>query len=330
MNRSLAVVAALLMVSMAACGSEPTAVTTTTTAVPAATTATTTTAASPTTAAAAAFPVVVSSDRGSTTIGASPRRIVALSATHVEMLFAIGAGDQVIAGDLYSNYPDEAADLTLVDSFNLNLEALIDLDPDLVILSFDPGEAVSALDAVGIPTLLFGTPLDLDGVYDQIKSLGMATGHEAEAAGLRLEMEAAIAATVAAVGPAGAGVTYYHETDPFSFYTPNSKSFIGTLYALLGMENIADAAADDFGSGFPQLSPEYIIAADPAIIFLGGGFEDEASVASRDGWNTMTAVADGQVVVLDYDMASRWGPRVPDLLEDIAEGVLSYLQERSG
>lgn len=324
MHRSLTVVAALLMVSMTACGSEPTAAPATTTA-PAASTATSTTTAAPET-----FTVVVTSDRGSTTIAASPRRIAALSATHVEMLFAIGAGDQVIAGDLYSNYPDEAAGLTLVDSFNLNLEALIDLDPDLVILSFDPGEAVSALDAVGIPTLVFGTPLDLDGVYDQIESLGIATGHEAEAAGLRLEMEAAIAATVAAVGPAGAGVTYYHETDPFSFYTPNSKSFIGTLYSLLGMENIADAAADDFGSGFPQLSPEYIIAADPDIIFLGGGFEDEASVASRDGWNTMTAVADGQVVVLDYDMASRWGPRVPDLLEDIGEGLLSYLQESSG
>jgi iron complex transport system substrate-binding protein len=325
MHRSLTIVAALLMVSAAACGSEPAAVTATTTVAPIATTATSSTIASP-----ATFPVVVTSDLGSTTIAASPRRIAALSATHVEMLFAIGAGDQVIAGDLYSNHPAEAAELTLVDSFNLNLEALIDHDPDLVILSFDPGEAVTALNAVGIPTLLFGTPLDLDGVYDQIETLGMATGHVAEAAGLRVEMEAAVAATVAAVGQAGAGITYYHETDPFSFYTPNSKSFIGTLYALLGMENIADEAADALGSGFPQLSPEYIIAADPAIIFLGGGFEDEASVAARDGWDTMTAVADGQVVVLDYDMASRWGPRVPELLEDIAEGLLSYLQESAG
>jgi len=323
MHRCFAVLVVLLMVSVAACGNEPGA--TSATEAPVAATVTSTTNAAPET-----FPVVVTSDRGSTTISASPRRIAALSATHVEMLFAIGAGDQVIAGDIYSNYPAEAAELTLVDSFNLNLEALIDLDPDLVILSFDPGEAVTALDAVGIPTLLFGTPLDLDGVYDQIKTLGIATGHDAEAAALLVEMEAAVAATVAAVGPGGAGVTYYHETDPFSFYTPNSKSFIGTLYALLGMENIADEAADDFGSGFPQLSPEYIIATNPAIIFLGGGFEDEATVAARDGWDTMTAVADGQVVVLDYDMASRWGPRVPELLADISEGLLSYLQEGAG
>ena len=276
------------------------------------------------------FPVVVNSERGATTISTPPRRIAALSATHVEMLFAMGAGDAVIAGDLYSNYPPEAVELTQVDSFNLNLEALIDLDPDLVILSFDPGEALSALDAVEIPTLLFGTPSDLDGVYEQIEALGVATGHEADAAVLHAEMEAAIAATVAEVGAAGSGITYYHETDPFSYYTPNSESFIGTLYALLGMENIADGASDQLGSGFPQLSPEYIIAADPDLIFLGGGFEDAKTVEARDGWGSMTAVAEGQVIVLDYDMASRWGPRVPELLDDIAAGLLAHVQGGAG
>ncbi len=324
MYRSLTVGIALSVMLVGACGADQPAVTTTTTAPPA------TTATSSITIGAEAFPVIVASDRGTTSVAAQPARIAALSATHVEMLYAIGAGDAVIAGDLYSNYPPEAAELTLVDSFNLNLEALINLDPDLVILSFDPGDAVAALDAVGIPTLLFGTPLDLDGLYAQIAALGVATGHQAESAALRTEMQAAVAGTVAAVGAAGEGVTYYHETDPFSFYTPNSQSFIGTLYALLGMENIADGAADDFGSGFPQLSPEYIIAADPAIIFLGGGFEDAATVAARDGWDTMTAVADGRVVVLDYDVASRWGPRVPGLLDDIAAGLLTYQQETTG
>ena len=316
MHRYLTVLIALSLMLLGACGTDQPAATTTT--------------APSTTMEPAEFPVVVASDRGTTTVATQPARIAALSATHVEMLYAIGAGEAVIAGDLYSNYPPEAAELTLVDSFNLNLEALIDLDPDLVILSFDPGEAVAALDAVGIPTLLFGTALDLDGVYAQIEALGVATGRQVEAAGLQTEMQAAVEGTVAAVGAAGEGVTYYHETDPFSFYTPNSESFIGTLYALLGMENIADGAADDFGSGFPQLSPEYIIAADPAIIFLGGGFEDATTVASRDGWDTMTAVADGRVVVLDYDMASRWGPRVPELLDDIAAGLLAHQQESTG
>jgi iron complex transport system substrate-binding protein len=307
----------VFLVIVAACGTaEPVATT-------ASTVATTSTAPDP-------FPVVVTSERGATTISTPPRRIAALSATHVEMLFAMGAGDAVIAGDLYSNYPPEAVKLTQVDSFNLNLEALIDLDPDLVILSFDPGEAVAALDAVEIPTLLFGTPSDLAGVYEQIEALGIATGHEADAAVLHAEMETAIAATVAAVGAAGSGITYYHETDPFSYYTPNSESFIGTLYALLGMANIADGAADELGSGFPQLSPEYIIAADPDLIFLGGGFEDAETVEARDGWSSMTAVAEGQVIVLDHDMASRWGPRVPELLDDIAAGLLAHVQGGAG
>jgi iron complex transport system substrate-binding protein len=320
--RPLASAVALLMMLVAACGTDQAAPTTTTVTAPAAPTSAT--------AVPEAFPAVVTSDHGPTAIAARPDRIAALSATHVEMLFAIGAGDTVIAGDLYSNYPPEAAALTLIDAFNLNLEALIDLDPDLVILSFDPGEAVAALDAVGIPTLLLSTPLDLDGVYEQITTLGVATGHQAEAAELQAEMEASVAETVAAVGTAGYGVTYYHETDPFTYYTPNSTSFIGTLYSLLGMENIADEAADDFGSGFPQLSPEYIIAADPNIIFLGGGFEDAASVAARDGWDTMDAVVDGRIVVLDYDKASRWGPRVTDLLDDIAAGLLTHLEDGSG
>lgn len=324
MARFLAVALAVFFVVVAACGAaEPAATGADTVAADVGTTSTTTPAPD-------SFPVVVTSERGTTTISTRPRRIAALSATHVEMLFAMGAGDAVIAGDLYSNYPPGAADLTLVDSFNLNLEALIDLDPDLVILSFDPGEAVAALDAVEIPTLLFGTPSDLAGVYEQIEALGTATGHEADAAGLQAEMEAAIAATVAAVGAAGRGITYYHETDPFSFYTPNSKSFIGTLYALLGMENIADGAADELGSGFPQLSPEYIIAANPSLIFLGGGFEDEATIEARDGWGSMTAVAAGQVIVLDYDKASRWGPRVPELLDDIAAGLLAHVQGGAG
>ena len=325
MLRSLTAWFALLLLLATACGSSDSAATTSPP-LPSNTVAdTTATTAVP---APDPFPVVIGDDVGETTVESRPVRIAALSATHVEMLFAMGAGKAVVAGDLYSNYPAEAANLTLVDSFNLNLEALIDLDPDLVILSFDPGEAVAALDAVGIPTLLYGTATDLDGVYQQIAALGAATGHATEAADLRAEMEASVAAVVADVGAAGEGVSYYHETDPFSFYTPNSKSFIGTLYALLGMENIADEAPDEFGSGFPQLSPEYIIAADPEIIFLGGAFEDADTVAARDGWGSMKAVSARQVVVLDYDMASRWGPRVPELLRTMAAGLQTYTEER--
>lgn len=267
------------------------------------------------------FPTEVTTGAGTVTISARPERIAALSATHVEMLYAIGAGDQIVAVDLFSNYPPDAAGLDQLDSFNLSVEAVVALDPDLVILSFDPVDAVTALEAVGVPTLLLGTAASLDDVYDQMRTLGSATGHDTETEALVAAMAGQIDATVAGVGDRGAGLTYYHETDPFGFYTPNSRSFIGQLYGLLGMENIADAAPDELGSGFPQLSPEFILSADPDLVFLAGAGETPETLAARPGWDTLSAVAAGDVFVLDPDIASRWGPRVVDLIEAIAGAV---------
>lgn len=275
-----------------------------------------------TTSAAGEFPVSIAHAAGVTEVSVRPDRIAALSGTHVEMFFAIGAGSQVIAGDLFSNYPPGEVDgLELIDSFNLNVEAVVELDPDLVVLSFDPGDVVAALDAVGIPTLLFGTATDLEDVYDQMLALGRASGHQTEAEDLVASMRDEIAAIVMSAGSATTGVSFYHESDPFSYYTPNSLSFIGRLYELLGMANIADAAPDEFASGFPQLSAEFIVASNPDIVFLAGFGESLATLSGRDGWETMSAVASGTVVVLDYDTASRWGPRVVELLRAMAEGA---------
>lgn len=268
------------------------------------------------------YPVRIPHDAGETEIRAAPGRIAALSATHVEMLFAIGAGDRLIAGDLFSNHPpDGVADLELIDSFNLNVESVIALAPDLVVLSFDPGRAVEALETAGIPTLLLGTASDLDAVYAQIDALGLAVDRRDAASALVDEMRTEIAAVATRSAGDLAGVTFYHESDPFSFYTPNSSSFIGSLYALLGMANIADDAPDEFGSGFPQLSPEFIVAADPDVVFLAGFGETPETLASREGWESMSAVASNRVIVLDYDVASRWGPRVVDLVRAIAVGA---------
>ncbi len=273
-------------------------------------------------AADAGFPAQIQHDAGVAELATRPNRIAALSGTHIEMLFAMGAGAQVIAGDLFSNYPPaEVGALELIDSFNLNVEAIVDLNPDLVVLSFDPGGAVEALEAVGVPTLLFGTATSLDDVYDQIVALGLATGYEGEARSLADEIRSGIAEIVATSITGTSGVTFYHESDPFGYYTPNSSSFIGGLYALLGMVNIADAAPDEFDSGFPALSAEFIVASDPDIVYLAGFGETPETLAQRDGWGTLTALEAGSVVVLDYDTAQRWGPRVVDLLRAIVEGA---------
>lgn len=290
------------------------------------TTSTSTSTTTSTLSTSTTIPIIeVEHDAGVAQLQGTPTRIAALSSVHVEMLFAIGAGGQVIAGDLFSNYPDAANDLIKLDSFNLNVEEIVALEPDLVTLSFDPGGVVDALTTVGIPTLLLGTAQSVDAAYDQIETLGLATGHQAQAADLTSSMAIDITAIADEYRPSLTGVTFYHEVDAFSFYTPNSSSFIGQFYELLGMENIADAAPDEFNSGFPQLSPEFIVDSDPFTIVLASFGETPESLAARDGWDVMRAVREGRILVIDSDAAGRWGPRIVDVFREIAQGVDQYV-----
>jgi iron complex transport system substrate-binding protein len=251
---------------------------------------------------------------------APPKRIVSLSPTATEMLFAIGAGSQVAAVDSNSNYPRQAPKTNL-SAYQPNLEAIAGYKPDLVVYSDDPGELAAGLSKLGIPALAEPAAKSLDDTYAQIGQLGRATGHVAEAAKLTATMKAEIAKTVAAGRPER-HLTYYHELDK-NLYTATSKTFIGQLYGLLGMENVADPADKD-KSGYPQLSAEYVVKADPDLIFLADTKccgQTAKTVAARDGWDQLTAVKAGGVVQLDDDVASRWGPRVVDFLKVIAAKV---------
>ena len=259
---------------------------------------------------------------------APPRRIVSLSPTATEMLFAIGAGGQVAAVDSNSNYPKEAP-RTDLSAYQPNLEAIAGYKPDLVVYSDDPGELAAGLSKLGIPAMKEPAATRLDDTYAQIDQLGRATGHTAEAAKLVATMRAEIAKIVAAGRPER-HLTYYHELDK-NLYTATSKTFIGQLYDQLGMKNIADAADKD-GSGYPQLSAEYVIKADPDLIFLADTKccgQSARTVAARDGWDELTAVRTGGVVELDDDVASRWGPRVVDFLKTVAAKVQTAEAVRS-
>lgn len=316
------VILALLLL-VAACGGTTAAASSTTTTTSATTTSTTT---STTTTTTTTLPTIrVDHDAGVAEIVGVPDRIAALSSVHVEMLYAMGAGGQLIAGDLFSTFPAEADELVKLDSFNLNVEEVIALEPDLVTLTFDPGGVVDALAAVGIPTLLLGTAQNLETAYAQIMTLGLATGNGDAADKLVDEISSGIARLVDENAEALEGITFYHETDSFTFYTPNSNSFIGELYTLLGMVNIADEAPDEFSSGFPQLSPEFIVDSDPFVIVLASFGETAETVAARDGWDAMTAVQEGRIVPIDTEAAGRWGPRVVDVLREIVEGVRAIL-----
>lgn len=273
----------------------------------------------------ATFPATVEADNGSITIDDQPKAVISLSSTATEMLFAIGAGPQVVAVDDQSNYPADAP-VTDLSGFTPNLEAILSYEPDLVVITFDPGDLVAGLEAAGVPALSYTAALTIDDVYRQMEALGSATGNLEEAQDANQSIEADLATIVADAGTSGEGVTYYHEIDAL-LYTATSSTFFGEIYQLFGMENIADPADEDGDAfGYPQLSEEYVVASDPKVIFLANVLYGESAetVSARPGWGVMTAVASGDIVELDSDVASRWGPRIVDFAQSIADGLKDY------
>jgi iron complex transport system substrate-binding protein len=266
-----------------------------------------------------AFPVTVTDDGGDVVIEAQPARIVSLSPSLTEILFAIGAGDQVVAVDDFSNYPPEAP-ITDLSGYEPNVEAIAGYEPDLVILNSE-GDVPASLEALGIATISLDTAVDLDDAYEDFAVLGAATGHAAEAEAVVEQMQADIDAILAEVPEREAPLRYYHELDS-NFYSVTSDTFIGQLYSLAGLESIADQTGDT--SGFPQLSEELIVDADPQVIFLACTVycgETAEAVSARPGWGSISAVASGNIVELDDDVASRWGPRIVDLLQVIVDAT---------
>lgn len=250
-----------------------------------------------------------------------PERIVSMTPTGTETLFAIGAGDAVVAVDDNSNFPEDVP-TTDLSSFEPNVEGIASYDPDLVLLSGDNEATAAALEKLGIEVLLLKAPTDLEGAYDQMVEIGEATGHDDEAAELVADVKADLEETVEAVGGAASGLSYYYELDP-TYYSVTSATFIGQLLSLLGLENIADGAQAE-ANDYPQLSAEYILQQDPDLILLADTKccdQDADALAARDGWQTLKAVQGKGVVELDDDIASRWGPRIADLLADVAEAA---------
>ena len=269
--------------------------------------------------AAAGFPVTI----GDVTLDKRPEKIVSLSPSTTEMLFAIGAGPQVTAVDSNSNHPAGVPKSDL-SGFKPNAEAIAAKNPDLVVLSNDIDKIVSQLRALKIPVYLAPAATTLDDSYREIGELGGLTGHAPEATALSQKMKDDIAKLVKDVPQRPDKLTYYYELDP-TLYTVTSHTFIGSLFAMAGLENVADPAdADGKNGGYPQLSAESLIKSDPKMIFLADTKccqQSAATVAARKGWAGVTAVKTNQVIGLDDDIASRWGPRVVDLVRAITDAV---------
>ncbi|HET6504199.1 MAG TPA: ABC transporter substrate-binding protein [Amycolatopsis sp.] len=268
----------------------------------------------------ATFPVTI----GSVTIDRQPMRIVSLSPTATETLYSLGAGPQLVAVDSDSDFPPQAPHTNL-NALSPDPEAIAAYNPDLVVTTADTGGLSAALAKTGVPTLVLPAPNTLDDAYAQFITLGKATGHQAEGESLARQTRDDINKIVAGTPKPAHPLSYYYELDQ-TYYSETSATFIGQIFARFGLKNIADGGTGPAGGDYPQLSAERILQADPSLIFLADTKccgQTAQTVAARPGWNTLTAVEQGHVVGLDDDIASRWSPRLVDLVQAVSTAVAS-------
>jgi ABC-type Fe3+-hydroxamate transport system substrate-binding protein len=250
----------------------------------------------------------------------APKRIVSISATATESLFAIGAGRQVVAVDEFSTYPPDAPRTRLL-YIDPNAEAIAAYKPDLVVLSTESDKVVPALRRLKLPVLVQGPARTLADAYSQIEQLGAATGHRKQAARVIDRMKERVAAILERLGSKARGLTVYHELDQH-YDSAGSQTFTGRIYDLVGLRNIADRAHK--AGAYPKLSAEYVVDANPDLIVLADTVccaQNLASLRKRPGLREVDAVRDGHVLAVSDDLASRWGPRVVDFLDMVARAV---------
>ena len=245
-----------------------------------------------------------------------PERIVSAAPTPTEMLFAVGAGDLVVGVDDYSDYPAEVENITKVGSYTLNTEVIVGLQPDLVVSSdLVPLSQLELLEAQGIPYVILATRT-LDDVMKDIRLVGILTGHVEEANELAEQLEDRVDA-VAAKTQAEDLVRPRVYLEYYPYWTYGPGSFGHDLIELAGGTNIAENTTSEY----PMLTSEFIIAQDPEIIIYTIGYMTTTTadeIASRPGWDTMTAVSEGSIYSMDDNLMSRYGPRIVDGLELLA------------
>lgn len=256
-------------------------------------------------------------------MSAQPKKIISLSPSATEDLFAIGAGSQVIAVDDLSNYP-KSAPMSKLSAYDPNVEAIAAYSPDLVIMNSTAtkeADVAAQLQSLGIKVYTETSPNSIAGAYSEISDLGAATGHTSEATTLISSMKKSIAEIIKTARKTSP-VSFFHEVDNTN-YSATSKTFVGHVYADFNLTNIADSAKLADASGYPQLQNEYIIKANPHIIFLSDAQYGESSktVATRVGWSHISAVAKKHVIALPADIPSRWGPRLVDFYRFVASSI---------
>ena len=249
-------------------------------------------------------------------------QIVSLSPSNTELLFIVGAGDQTIGRDSFSDYPAEASDLPNIGGgfSEYNLEMLLTLEPDLVLAAeINTAELVQFIEDLGIPVFYISNPLTMDDLYTNILHVGFLSGNEETAQQVIVDFKERVAAINSAIEKTTTTPTVFYEldaTDPTKPYTPGQNTYYSTLISQAGGKSIGDALE----SSWAQISLEELLMQDPDLILLGDsvwGITPE-SLAEREGWNTLSAVQSGNVLPFDDNLLARPGPRLIDGLEALA------------
>ena len=249
-----------------------------------------------------------------------PERIISLAPSNTELLFALGLGDKVVGVTDFCDYPEEARGIEKVGFVEINLEKIVDLEPDLVLYIGGTAqlEKTQTMEDLGL-TVLVLAPSDIEEIFADIELVGRATGTEDEAADLASELRARMDEVLSRVAQAERQPLVFYEldaTDPTRPWTAGPGSFIDALIDMAGGINLGATA----GMQWAQFSTEEIIAQDPEIIILGDanyGVTVE-SVEGRQGWGVITAVKEGAIYPIDDNLVSRPGPRIIDGLEELA------------
>lgn len=245
-----------------------------------------------------------------------PQRIVALSPSITENLFAVGAGEQVVGVSAYSTYPREAARLPVVsDAVQVNLERLLSLEPDLVVGDVQVVRAhVERLQALGVPVFAVDVP-DLESLFETLLLLGRMTGHQETAQALVEGLRARVAAVEARTGhlPADQRPLVFVEVWHEPLMTAGPGSFIDELVTRAGGRNLAF----DAPTPWPTYSVETVLARDPEVILLTNRYREE--VLARPAWQEVRAIQTGRVYEVEPDWLTITGPRLVDGLEALAQ-----------
>jgi iron complex transport system substrate-binding protein len=249
------------------------------------------------------------------TESSTEQRVVSLSTTHTEIIQTLGGENLLVGIDSFS---ESELPIEKIDAFTVTADELVNLNPDLVIVAFDFNGIIDGLEALNLNYVLLPPARNFDEVYTQIMEIGNLINKSDESIDLVSEMENDVAEIIENFS--AQNVKVFHEIGyTYGIYTVNENSFIGEIYNLLGVDNIANFKEDPFGSGYPEFSEEEILMANPNLIIVGHSDYLNKDLSTRVGWEVITAIQSGNLFFLDENLANNWGTNTVDLLNTLSE-----------